>query len=200
MSDVKNIPYPVSPILHNTGSAAASAEEPGVEAGNDEGKHEQGEEPEEFGERYAKVKRGPKEPTEQEIIAHNATHVPFRSWCPHCVAAAAKATGHRRMEESEERCIPCLHADYWFMRDDRGCEATPVIVVKDDESKGIGAHVVTMKGNVDWVAEKLVEDVEKFGHFGRIALKTDQENALKDLALEVQRLRAEKGRETIPEE
>ena len=44
----------------------------------------------EEGARVAKFIRGPTEPTADEMRAHNATHVPYRYWCPFCVGAAAK--------------------------------------------------------------------------------------------------------------
>ena len=73
VNDDRSIPNPISPRLHNAGSAAASAEEPGVEAGEVEksnsgaelGERDQDKEPEEFGERSAKVRRKQKEPIEQ---------------------------------------------------------------------------------------------------------------------------------------
>ena len=187
---------PVRPLLSNQCSASAAAV-----GGEDEDANEEDEEHEEVGKRSVRIKRGPHEPTQKEILEHNATHVPFRSWCPHCVSAAAKASPHKKIaEEDQEKAIPCLHADYWFMRDDKAGESVPVIVVKDDETKAVGGHVVTIKGSVDWVAEKICEDIERFGHVGKIILKTDQENALKDLAGEVRRLRAAGGRETLAEE
>jgi hypothetical protein len=81
---------PVRPIFANENLPAEEVEK------------EDNEVEDEAGVRVPVVKRGPKEPTEKEITAHNVTHVPFRSWCPHCVSAAAKATPHRsRKEESE---------------------------------------------------------------------------------------------------
>ena len=152
------------------------------------------------GDLNATFKRGPREPSENEILEHYATHVPFRSWCPHCVAAAGKATPHFKTKDSEGKTVPCIHADYWFMRDQRGAESMPVIVIRDDDTKAFGAHVVTVKGNVEWVAEKVAEDIEKMGHVGKISMKTDQESALKDLRQGVKEIRAKKGQETIPEE
>ena len=46
------------------------------------------------------------------------------------------------------------------MRDERGGDSCPFIMVKDDVSKGFVAHVVTIKGSVDWVAAKICEDVK----------------------------------------
>ena len=32
----------------------------------------------------------PGTPSRQEVLEHELTHLPVRSWCPHCVAARAK--------------------------------------------------------------------------------------------------------------
>ena len=40
--------------------------------------------------------RGPRDPTRAEIEAHQATHLPFRSWCKHCVAGRSDNPPHRR--------------------------------------------------------------------------------------------------------
>ena len=34
----------------------------------------------------ARTQRTPEPPTDAARMAHNATHVPFRDWCPNCVA------------------------------------------------------------------------------------------------------------------
>ena len=70
-------PNPVSPNLHYVKSSAAKADESTVEACGDEEERGDIEKPGENGVREAKFKRGPKEPTEKEVLAHNATHVPF---------------------------------------------------------------------------------------------------------------------------
>ena len=128
---------------------------------------------------------------------HYITHVPYRSWCPHCVAAAAKASPHKKVDGEKENSVPSQHVDYWFMRDQPGGESIPVVVMKDSDSKAIGAHVVSQKGNIEWVAEKMCEDIEEFGHCGKIIVKSDQENALVDLIKEVKKKRENKNRETL---
>ena len=44
----------------------------------------------------AKVIRMECAPSKQEIEDHMATHMPFRSWCPFCVAGKAVSAGHHR--------------------------------------------------------------------------------------------------------
>ena len=54
--------------------------------------------------RIPKVRRGPMEPTREERLLHDATHLPFRSWCRLCVIANAESNPQlKRKEESETR-------------------------------------------------------------------------------------------------
>ena len=50
-----------------------------------------------------KIRRGPIGPTKSEREIHEATHVPYRSWCRHCVRGRGRNAPHtRRGEEDEE--------------------------------------------------------------------------------------------------
>ena len=59
--------------------------------------------------------RGEK-PSDAEIRAHNLKHLPFRSWCPHCVRGKAVAGIHRRKEQDRESAIPIVSIDYAFLK------------------------------------------------------------------------------------
>ena len=124
------------------------------ESGNEEQGREEVEQEEEREGRKPKSKRAPNEPTREEIIEHRLTHTPYRSWCPECVKARGRATDHVSAG-GEDRAIPTVHVDYWFMRDQKGAELVTVAAVKDDATKAYAAHVVPQKGNVKWVAETL---------------------------------------------
>ena len=51
--------------------------------------------------------RGPLDPTHAEWEAHQATHLPYRSWCAHCVAGRSDNPPHRRAPaDREEPAIP----------------------------------------------------------------------------------------------
>ena len=52
-----------------------------------------------------KIKKPPNAPSEKEWRIHRATHCPFRSWCPKCVAARAHQGGHGDSEESPLHCF-----------------------------------------------------------------------------------------------
>ena len=43
-----------------------------------------------------KTRRGPKGPSKIEREQHEATHMPFRAWCPHCVKGRARNALHRK--------------------------------------------------------------------------------------------------------
>ena len=51
----------------------------------------------------------PEPPTDAARLAHNATHVPFRDWCPICVASRERSSPHRRVvvKVAESKTQPC---------------------------------------------------------------------------------------------
>ena len=142
----------------------------------------------EAGEVRPVVRRAAHDPTAEEVRRHKVNHTPYRSWCPECVKGRAKDSFHRKAKE-EEKAVPTMHLDYWFMRDRQGAELVPVATMKDDISKTFKAHIVPGKGNVKGVAQMLVKDIEKMGYTGVVNIKCDQEAALMDLTKEMARIR-----------
>lgn len=66
------------------------------------------------------------------------------------------------------------------------------LVGVDKASDAILAHVVPEKGTkFEWFASQVDRDVKKFGYHGRIVVKSDGENAVKDLMQELARKRRE---------
>ena len=43
--------------------------------------------------------RNPEQPTATEIAEHNLTHLPPRSWCPHCVRGRGKSLAHKQRDK-----------------------------------------------------------------------------------------------------
>ena len=64
------------------------------------------------------VRRAPKGPTAREREEHEATHLPYRSWCQHCVRGRAPNRPHRgarnEEEEREGQKVPKISMDYFF--------------------------------------------------------------------------------------
>ena len=134
--------------------------------------------------------KDPGKPSAREIEQHNITHMPFRSWCPSCVAGKATNRAHRRQdEESRDKQVPEIVFDYGFLSGEGDQENTAVQVAKDTRTKAIFAHVVPRKGLAHaHGAEELIKDIEKLG-YKKIILKSDGEPALKNIQEEVRRRR-----------
>ena len=51
-------------------------------------------------------------PSREEVDRHNVTHLPYRSWCPHCVRGKAKRRAHKKRMRKERGGIPVISLDY----------------------------------------------------------------------------------------
>ena len=63
----------------------------------------------------------PRQPSQQEKEEREMTHLPFRSWCRHCVMERGREEDCRKSME-EERQVLEVHLDYMFMGDEEGRE------------------------------------------------------------------------------
>ena len=149
------------------------------------------EEPESEEARPPEVLRDPGAPTVKEIEEHNATHLPFRSWCPHCVTGKAQDRPHRMRKEAQmNKQVPEIVFDYGFFGGKEDEETLAVQVARDRRTQMIFANVVPRKGMIhEHGAKSMVEDIAKLG-YQEIILKCDGEPALKNVQAEVQRRRS----------
>ena len=53
----------------------------------------------EAGSRKMKKVNDPIKPSEDEVKEHAKTHLPYRSWCRHCVRGKGKEMSHRKGKE-----------------------------------------------------------------------------------------------------
>ena len=73
------------------------------EQNHDGGDHERAAEGEGL---IPRIKKVVKKPTAEEVDRHMATHIPFRDWCPHCVAGKSKTDHKEDLSEDEGRgCV-----------------------------------------------------------------------------------------------
>ena len=111
-------------------------------------------------------------------------HLPYRSWCPICVAGRRDNAPHKSLTD-EERSVPEVGMDYCFIRRAVETETATVLVVKDRVSRAIRVHVLGFKGTCLEEASSIAAGaISQFGHKGAISLKTDNEPALIDLRRE----------------
>ena len=126
-----------------------------------------------------------------------ATHMPFRSWCPYCVAGKAVISGHHR-KHAGPGSVPVISIDYAFMGNgqvnEEGMSATvhhvagegqnPIIVVEDDTPQVVSAHMVPRKGNDEHAVNRIAQDIKRLG-YRKIFFKRDQAPAILALNEEV---------------
>ena len=94
-----------------------------------------------------KVLPSPTPPSRQEMLEHNLTHWPFRSWCKHCVAGKAKASGHRSTGNTSASEVPIISMDYAFMGDKD---------VETDEAEAADADAQYDRNEADDSKEKIL--------------------------------------------
>ena len=100
------------------------------------------------------------------------THLPFRSWCPVCIAARGVDDGHPAREITED-CKE-VHLDYCFLRNKKGEEYAAVLALKDRLLKLLCGHVVPNKGaSTEWVISQAIRDLQKMGHSNSVTLRSD---------------------------
>ena len=68
----------------------------------------------ENGSRTVKKVQDPREPSIEERAQHELTHLPYRSWCRHCVRGRGKQMPHQG--GSQETSISEVHMDFAFLR------------------------------------------------------------------------------------
>ena len=67
--------------------------------------------------RTARTLRTPEPPIGAARMAHNATHVPFRGWCPFCVPNRGRSSPHRRVvAHKTANTLPKFQTGYMFIR------------------------------------------------------------------------------------
>ena len=155
-----------------------------------------------------RVLRDPGLPTQKQREEHDATHLPYRSWCSHCVRGSGRDTPSRKIKgEMAQSEVPRIHLDYCFFtengKNEQGEEertSLTTLVMKESECKSLWAYPVMHKGasNEPWVVKQILYDLDTIGlKDERIIVKNDQEPAIKDLKAELARQR---GSATASEE
>ena len=66
------------------------------------------------------IGKAEKAPSKEEVAMHMVNHIPFRSWCSHCVKGKSHGNQHRRKKELREGARePIVSGDYAFMHDNQ---------------------------------------------------------------------------------
>lgn len=127
----------------------------------------------------------PVKPSASEVADHNCTHLPFRSWCPHCAKCRKDNLPHRKVPESEWG-VQEVSFDYCFIRRREETQTETVLIMKDRASRAIRAWLLRHKGVCrDEAVDIAVEGIKSLGYSGRVQIKVDNEEAILALRNEV---------------
>ena len=116
------------------------AEDEGVSDGD--GGSDQGE----WGRRAPERRNDPRKPSESEVKEHEMTHIPFRSWCKHCVRGQGVEEACRRSDR-EGGGVPEVHLDFMFMGEEEGGKTLAVLVGRERWKKATMATVAPRKSS-----------------------------------------------------
>ena len=125
-----------------------------------------------LGVREPVVLKAPFRVSREEREAHEITHTPYRSWCPHCVRGRGRNTPHRlRSEDAKHSGVPKVSMDYVFMSvADERAASNPVLIMVDEATGERYARAVGHKGTShaesDWLVRDISEELKSWGHQG----------------------------------
>ena len=134
----------------------------------------------------------PKVPTAAQVAAHNITHLPYRPWCPHCVAARRPNSHHRSSSSESQRDTPLLVADYCFIRDNNDDDCATVLVARLYPSRATLATMVDAKGPEANAVSRLAKFLRDSG-YAKVVYKSDQEASIRSLFEETFKASAREG-------
>ena len=135
-------------------------------------------------------KHDPRVPSQDERREHELTHLPFRSWCEHCVKGRGKEEACRKMKE-ENAGIPEVHLDFMFMGEEKGGKTLAMLVGRERRSRATLSTVVPRKTTGEWTAKRLTAWLREIGlEHSDIIIKSDNEPALVSVVDGLSRARA----------
>ena len=122
----------------------------------------------------------PRLPSAAEVAAHNCTHLPYRSWCPYCVAARRRNSPHFQSSPSQQRQIPLLVGDYCSIRDIEGEESKTILVCRLYPARALFATVCEAKGEDGFTIIQLARFLKDSG-YRKVIYRSDQEPSIRAL-------------------
>ena len=119
------------------------------------------------------VRTGPRNrPIAREREEHEATHMPFRDWCAHCMMDRGRTHHHVSKKRSEDLSIrPITAMDYYFLKPNSTAnsqtipdESVTCIAVKEDRHQNIMSSGVLKKGIEElWASERVARFINSLG-------------------------------------
>ena len=146
----------------------------------------------------------PLTPTREDRERHRLTHIPYATWCRHCVACRGRNLPHRHVRPlPADSIVPVVSMDLAHVKRHDAEKKLPFIVVRDHSTKLTFAHLLQGKSTVvaeysDYVVNAVLNDLRYLDH-KKMILKSDQEKAMTALFERLRRLRNQSDEQTLEE-
>ena len=126
-----------------------------------------------------RVRAGPRNKlTASEREEHEATHMPFRDWCTHCVMGRGRTHHHVSKKRSfSRRPVLAMNCHSTANSQTTPDESVTCIAVKEHRHQNIMSSAVLKKGIEEpWTSERVTRFINSLG-YKEITLKSDTEPA-----------------------
>ena len=129
-------------------------------------------------------------PTDAVRMAHNATHVPFRAWCPICVASRGRSSPHRQVVVNKTAdTLPKFQTDYMFIRTVAESKTQPCVTFVETPSGLVISFMCAWKGGYEDLTKEILRHFEVYGFLNPVIIQCDKEMSTIDVCRKVARER-----------
>ena len=128
----------------------------------------------------ARILRTPEPPTDAVRMAHNATHVPFRDWCPIKVASRGRSSPHRRVVVNKTAdALPKFQTDYMFIRTVAESKTQTCITFVETRSGVVISFMCARKGGCEDLTKEILGHLEAYVFFNPVVIQCDKEMSIR---------------------
>ena len=125
-------------------------------------------------------------PTDAVRMAHNATHVPSRDWCPICVASRGRSSPHRRVVVNKTAdTLPKFQTDHMFIRTVAESKTQPCITFVETRSGVVISFMCARKGGYEDLTKEILRHIEAYGFLNPVIIQCDIEMSIIDVCRKV---------------
>ena len=123
-------------------------------------------------------------------MSHNVTHVPFRDWCPICVASRGRSSPHIGVVVNKTAdTLPKFQTDYMIIRTVAESKTQPCITFVETRSGVVISIMCARKGGYEDLTKEILRHFEVHGFFNPVIIQCDNDMSTIDACRKVARER-----------
>ena len=117
-------------------------------------------------------------------MAHNVTHVPFRGWCPICVASRGRSSPHKRVVVNKSAdTLPKFQTGYMFIRKVAESKTQPCITFVETRSGEVISFTCARTGGYEDPTQEILRHFEAYGFLNPVIIQCDKEMSIIDVCM-----------------